>query len=209
MTSPLLQMAYHELLGIHPAEQPPDHYRLLALCRFESNPVAIANAVDCRMSFVRRLAAGRYEEAAEEILGRLAEARVILLNAQCKEHYDSQLRQASSPAEARDDASSAAGNQWVIGSAMACDHVIQEQYVSKQHCGLIAQGDRVQIEDLNSRNGTFVNGRRIHEATMLAPGDRVTLGRKTVLNWSQLPFVNAGAPETSIMHSTVLPAASA
>ena len=42
---------------------------------------------------------------------------------------------------------------------------------------LRALADGVEIEDLGSRNGTFVNGRRIDAATRLAGGDTLKLGR--------------------------------
>jgi len=37
---------YHKWLGIPPDEQPPDHYRLLAVRRFEDDPDVIAAAAD-------------------------------------------------------------------------------------------------------------------------------------------------------------------
>jgi len=44
---------YRKWLGIPPEEQPPDHYRLLGIARFESDPDVISNAADRQMVHVR------------------------------------------------------------------------------------------------------------------------------------------------------------
>jgi len=44
---------YHRWLGIRPEEQPADHYRLLALARFEDEPEVIRDAAEQRMRHVR------------------------------------------------------------------------------------------------------------------------------------------------------------
>ncbi len=44
--------------------------------------------------------------------------------------------------------------------------------VSKQHCQILVEPDRVVVEDLGSANGTFVNDRRIQQAR-LRDGDRL------------------------------------
>ena len=67
----------------------------------------------------------------------------------------------------------------------------------------LAEG--VEVEDLGSRNGTFVNGRRIDAATRLAGGDSLKLGRSvfalelsraaaTVASPVQAPAAPAAAP---------------
>ncbi len=43
--------------------------------------------------------------------------------------------------------------------------------VSKEHAEICRDGERIVIRDLNSRNGTFVNGKRIEEDTPLTDGD--------------------------------------
>jgi pSer/pThr/pTyr-binding forkhead associated (FHA) protein len=54
---------------------------------------------------------------------------------------------------------------------------IDDEELSRRHAILRALPDGVEIEDLGSRNGTFVNGRRIDAATRLAGGDSLKLGR--------------------------------
>jgi S1-C subfamily serine protease len=48
--------------------------------------------------------------------------------------------------------------------------------VSTRHAALVQAGDRFVLRDLGSRNGTFVNGRRIAGDQPLAPGDRLRFG---------------------------------
>jgi pSer/pThr/pTyr-binding forkhead associated (FHA) protein len=63
----------------------------------------------------------------------------------------------------------------VLGREQA-DVVIDDPGVSRRHAVIRPVEDGLEIEDLDSLNGTWVNGRRIAGATRLAPGDRVTLG---------------------------------
>jgi len=48
--------------------------------------------------------------------------------------------------------------------------------LSRQHLALERNGDVWSVSDLNSKNGTFVNGVRITEPFVLGPNDRVTAG---------------------------------
>ncbi len=53
--------------------------------------------------------------------------------------------------------------------------------VSGRHLAVSMQGNRLYIEDLNSSNGTFVNGERIRGIVPVAPGCQVELGRVKVV----------------------------
>ncbi len=83
---------YHQWLGISPKDQPPNHYRLLGLDRFESDPEVIGNVADLCMGFVRTFRAGEHSGLSRQILDELAAARKCLLNAQTKANYDAALR---------------------------------------------------------------------------------------------------------------------
>ena len=48
--------------------------------------------------------------------------------------------------------------------------------ISREHARIIQQGDQFWLEDLNSTNGTFLNGQRIVTPTMLHPGDQIRIG---------------------------------
>jgi len=83
---------YRKWLGIPPDEQPPNHYRLLGLAPFESDPEVIANAADARMAHLKTFQTGRYAALSQKVLNHLATAKVCLLRAENKEAYDRQLR---------------------------------------------------------------------------------------------------------------------
>jgi hypothetical protein len=62
-----------------------------------------------------------------------------------------------------------------IGRAPACDIVLDDRNVSRRHAEIRRRGPVVVLIDLDSTNGTIVNGRRVREHP-LADGDRITLG---------------------------------
>ncbi|TCO68162.1 FHA domain-containing protein [Caldanaerobacter subterraneus] len=62
-----------------------------------------------------------------------------------------------------------------IGRSDECDIVIESPYVSARHALIKKRGKRFYIEDLNSTNGTFVNGKRVKVAR-IKNGDIITLG---------------------------------
>lgn len=49
--------------------------------------------------------------------------------------------------------------------------------VSSHHCELILQGNDVLVRDLNSTNGTFVNGQQVTKEAVLKPGQTLKLGQ--------------------------------
>jgi len=83
---------YKKWLGIPPEDQPPNHYRLLGIERFEADPDVISNAADGRMIQVKNLQTGEHSELSQKVLNEIAAARVCLLNAEKKARYDEQLR---------------------------------------------------------------------------------------------------------------------
>jgi predicted component of type VI protein secretion system len=68
---------------------------------------------------------------------------------------------------------SMARDMTVIGRREDCDLRIPLGEVSRKHCRVIKDGEK--LEDLGSSNGTFLNGRRVQEA-LLAPGDSIQVG---------------------------------
>ncbi|MBI4475776.1 MAG: FHA domain-containing protein [Acidobacteria bacterium] len=64
-----------------------------------------------------------------------------------------------------------------LGRAVRADFILDATMVSRLHCRLTASRDGpLEVVDLDSTNGTFVNGRRVEKAT-LKPGDRLKVGR--------------------------------
>jgi outer membrane biosynthesis protein TonB len=87
--------AYHKWLGIPPEEQPPNHYRLLGIKVFETDPDVIASAADRQMAHVRTFQSGLHSAESQRVLNEISTARVALLNSAKKAEYDRQLQQHS------------------------------------------------------------------------------------------------------------------
>ena len=75
---------------------------------------------------------------------------------------------------------SVASGTTIIGRRHDCDLCIPLMVVSKRHCQLNQNKEAVKIRDLDSRNGTFLNGKRIEETTV-QPGDYIRIGPLTFL----------------------------
>jgi predicted component of type VI protein secretion system len=54
---------------------------------------------------------------------------------------------------------------------------IPEGSVSSHHCEVLLRGGEVVINDLNSTNGTFINGRQVTGEAVLKPGQILRLGQ--------------------------------
>jgi len=68
------------------------------------------------------------------------------------------------------------GNIKTIGRAARADFVVDAALVSRLHCRLTAGATELEVIDLDSTNGTFVNGERTPRA-VLKSGDRLGVGR--------------------------------
>ena len=88
---------YYKWLGIPPAEQPANHYRLLGVVLFENDGDVIAAAADRQMAHVKSFAMGPHARESQQLLNELARARVCLLNDRRKADYDDKLRSESAP----------------------------------------------------------------------------------------------------------------
>jgi diguanylate cyclase (GGDEF)-like protein len=71
----------------------------------------------------------------------------------------------------------------VIGRIPNAEVRLEDDGISRQHARVRVEADRAWIEDLGSRNGTFVNGARISDLVELHDGDKVQVGRSTVLRF--------------------------
>ena len=67
----------------------------------------------------------------------------------------------------------------VIGRRQDCDLRIPSTDVSRRHCLLSMHDGCLNVEDLDSVNGTYVNGRRISGRQVVMPGDRLQIGPVT------------------------------
>jgi pSer/pThr/pTyr-binding forkhead associated (FHA) protein len=73
------------------------------------------------------------------------------------------------------------GSVRTLGRATGADFIVDAALVSRVHCRFTATPDgELEVRDLDSTNGVFVNGQRT-EAARLAPGDKVQIGRVEVV----------------------------
>ena len=93
-------------------------------------------------------------------------------------------------------------NPTTVGRAREICFKIIEPAVSGWHCEILFRGNEVVVRDLNSTNGTFIQGERITEA-ILKPGQILRLGRvdlrlqvstPTASPTSSAPSPSASAP---------------
>jgi pSer/pThr/pTyr-binding forkhead associated (FHA) protein len=68
------------------------------------------------------------------------------------------------------------GASKTIGRAPRADFIVDAALVSRVHCQLTAGAVELEVIDLESTNGTFVNGQRIDRA-LLKNGDRLAVGK--------------------------------
>jgi len=68
------------------------------------------------------------------------------------------------------------GSIKTVGRATRADFIVDAPLVSRLHCRLSAGAVELEVVDLESRNGTFVNGERVTRA-VLKRGDRLGVGR--------------------------------
>ena len=64
----------------------------------------------------------------------------------------------------------------VIGRDAKCHVAIPSEKVSREHAAIVIEADSAHVEDLDSRNGVFVNGARIASKRALENGDAIQIG---------------------------------
>ncbi len=87
------------------------------------------------------------------------------------------------------------GQQWLleneavtVGRGEESDIQISKRQISRQHIRIFKQDDKFFIEDLESRNGTWLNGHQISAVQPLGDGDEIQLALVV-----RLQFVASGA----------------
>lgn len=70
----------------------------------------------------------------------------------------------------------APGGIKTFGRAPRADFIIDAALVSRLHCRVEAGSDSINVIDLSSTNGTYVNDKRVERATVTS-GDRLRIGR--------------------------------
>ncbi|HEX9117513.1 MAG TPA: FHA domain-containing protein [Anaerolineae bacterium] len=83
-----------------------------------------------------------------------------------------------------------------IGRSPDCDIVLDDRQVSRLHARIAWHDDHYEIEDLNSKNGTHLNGRDVTGTQPLHDGDEIQVALRF-----KLAFVDAGATAPLVFES--------
>ncbi len=78
--------------------------------------------------------------------------------------------------------------EMLIGRSPECDIILPDRQVSRRHARVFRQGEEYFVEDLGSKNGTWVNGQPVHGAVRLQDGDEIQIALRF-----KLAFVGTGA----------------
>jgi two-component system, NtrC family, sensor kinase len=85
----------------------------------------------------------------------------------------------------------------VLGRSSTCQVCLNDVECSRNHARILFSGGKTLLEDLSSKNGTFLNGRTVFKSA-LTNGDEILLGA-SLLTVSELPAVRAS--ETTSLRS--------
>jgi len=88
--------------------------------------------------------------------------------------------------------------EYTLGRLESCSIAFADAGMSKVHCRIVHHQDRWTIRDEKSRNGTFVNGKRIR-GQFLKDGDKIRVGR-TVLEFYDSETVSRAEAPTRIIN---------
>ena len=72
----------------------------------------------------------------------------------------------------------------VLGRGQEATYRLEDEGLSRAHARVVREGEQFFVEDLGSTNGTFVNGYRITQKRPLRDGDRIQVGKNTILKFN-------------------------
>jgi Protein kinase domain/FHA domain len=88
------------------------------------------------------------------------------------------------------------GQQVTLGRSVSASYAFDDPLLSRKHCAVECRGELCRIVDLQSRNGTFVNGQRVG-AVLLNAGDKIRIGSMV---FEVCPATAAPAAAAAAMH---------
>lgn len=98
-------------------------------------------------------------------------------------------------------------SEFIIGRSQKCHLCAGSSAISRQHCAITRQDNRVTVKDMGSRNGTLVNGNKIDGETELTSGDEITVGPLKFLVTISPGINNVKKPEVKSVAEAVVRAA--
>lgn len=183
-----LTAAIREMLGIDEQQQPANYYHLLGISPDETSRDVIEDAAFRQAMRVEAFQATPWEWAVAPLLELLEKAKACLVDPVERQAYD----------QSRSGAAVAAGGvpaveaplpserlEWTLGASRDCDIIIDDPYVSRRHCRIVQEEGKYWIEDLDSCNGTFVDGERVVRRKELSLNDSIGLGKTLRIAWNQ------------------------
>jgi len=98
----------------------------------------------------------------------------------------------------------------VIGRSTKCDLSIPDRFLSRRHARMFRDGDDWKVEDLDSRNGTFVNGSRIDGPGVIRAGDVLAMSASLVKLMGEGEEESSSTdvffkPASDVLHRTTTP----
>lgn len=94
--------------------------------------------------------------------------------------------------------------EFIIGRSQACHLCAASSAISRQHCAILRQENRVSVKDMGSRNGTLVNGEKITEEIELTSGDEISVGPLKFLVTISTGINNVKKPEVKSVAEAVV-----
>ena len=83
----------------------------------------------------------------------------------------------------------------VVGRSKDADILVNDEGISRYHFKIHVKDKLATLEDLNSTNGTFVNGIRIKQLQLLHNNDKIQISSVTVLRFSYVDLVDKNTHE--------------
>jgi pSer/pThr/pTyr-binding forkhead associated (FHA) protein len=88
-----------------------------------------------------------------------------------------------------------------IGRGNRNDIIIRDGEVSREHCRLTKASDEYEVQDLDSSNGTFVGGQRVHGKWLLQSGMVIELGDSVTLEYRNMGEIAATSTDPTLVRA--------
>jgi adenylate cyclase len=90
----------------------------------------------------------------------------------------------------------------IVGRHDKCDLRLVDSLISRNHCLIFREGDRYLVKDLASRNGTWLNGRKVKNRGTIKRGDAIQVGPFRIIFEPGVPTADSRQVRTLDMRGT-------
>lgn len=180
------------LRGGRPVHLPPKTYRLLEFLVCQRPRVVTKQELDELLwpkVYVARSSLGRLIAELRRALGDDARAPRLVrtvhavgyaFSAQVAAASGASRKTVSATLRFADQAIPLQEGEYIVGRGEGCGVVVDATGVSRRHARIVVAGASVTIDDLGSKNGTYVNRKRISVPTPLRDADEIAIGTAVV-----------------------------